>query len=111
MGGRVRPVRPRDRPASTSRSTPQAVTGLASEAAWKRVLAVTGRPVAGSDRPYPAAQTTSPSWTSATASPGAVEAASARCAAPSTARSRPVRTGSRPHRRVTDLPALAIGVG
>jgi hypothetical protein len=47
MIGSFRPIRPD----STSRSTPQAVTGLDSEAAWKRVLAVTGWPVAGSARP------------------------------------------------------------
>jgi hypothetical protein len=33
---------------STSPSTPQAVTGLESEAAWKRVVAVTGQQVVGS---------------------------------------------------------------
>jgi hypothetical protein len=38
MIGSSRPIRPD----STSRSTPQAVTGLESEAAWKRVAAVTG---------------------------------------------------------------------
>ena len=47
MIGSSRPIRP----GSTSRSTPQAVTGLESEAAWKRVAAVTGWPVAGSATP------------------------------------------------------------
>ena len=56
-GGRQRRSRPRigsskpTRPASTSRSTPQAVTGLDSEAAWKRVGAVTGQQIVGSATP------------------------------------------------------------
>jgi hypothetical protein len=45
--GSSRPIRP----CSTRRSTPQAVTGLETEAAWKRVAGVTGRPVAWSATP------------------------------------------------------------
>ena len=47
MIGSSRPTRPD----STSRSTPQVVTGLDSEAAWKQVAAVTGQQVVGSATP------------------------------------------------------------